>query len=100
MSEDKKQWDQANFDAKMKESQVELLELRMQLQNLLVKFGLRALRTYQAARNVPLRPNEIENLVKYELDNVAGDLSEKEAQSPIINQVKLEWEKQPIAQSP
>ncbi len=93
MSDDKKTWDQGTFDEKMKGSQAELTELRLQLQNLLVKFGLRALRTYQAARNLPLRAGEIENLVKYELDNVITDLSEKNAISSIVKQVKLEWEK-------
>jgi hypothetical protein len=78
----------------MRESQAELEELRMQLQNLLVKFGLRAVRTYQAARVEPLRLSEIERLVRYELDNVATDLSEKNAIDPIIEQVKLEWERQ------
>jgi hypothetical protein len=94
MSEDNKSWDQATFDQKMQDSQTELIELRAKLQELLVKFGLRALRTYQAARNLPLKTNEIENLVKYEIDNVVGDLSEKNALSLIINQVKLEWTRQ------
>jgi len=97
MSDDKKDWDQTSFDEKMKESQLELTELRMQLQSLLVKFGLRALRTYQAARNLPLRSSEIESLVKYELDSVTNDLSERNAISSIVEQVKLEWEKQQTA---
>jgi hypothetical protein len=94
MSEDNKSWDQTTFDRKMQDSQTELTALRTQLQSLLVKFGLRALRTYQAARNLPLKSSEIENLVKYEVENVAGDLTEKNALSLIINQVKQEWEMQ------
>jgi hypothetical protein len=94
MSEDNKSWDQTTFDRKMQDSQTELTALRTQLQSLLVKFGLRALRTYQAARNLPLKSSEIENLVKYEIENVAGDLTEKNALSLIINQVKQEWEMQ------
>jgi len=94
MTEEKKTWDQGNFDQKMKESQTELADLRMQLQNLLVKFGLRAVRTYQAARTEPLRSAEIERLVKYELDNVIIDLSAKNALDPIVKQARLEWEKQ------
>jgi len=94
MTEEKKTWDQGNFDQKMKESQTELADLRMQLQNLFVKFGLRAVRTYQAARTEPLRSAEIERLVKYELDNVIIDLSAKNALDPIVKQARLEWEKQ------
>ena len=94
MTEEKKEWHQGNFDEKMKQSQNELGELRTQLQNLLVKFGLRALRVYQAARTEPLRSNETERLIKYELQNVINDLSEKNALDPIVKQAKIEWEKQ------
>jgi len=94
MTEDKKMtWDQEHFDQKMKDSQEELTDLRIQLQNLLVKFGLRAVKTYQVARAEPLKSSEIERLVKYELDNVILDLSAKNALDPIIKQARLEWEK-------
>lgn len=94
MTEEKKTWEQEGFDQKMKESQAELTDLRMQLQNLLVKFGLRAVRTYQAARTEPLTASEIERLVKYELDNVVLDLSAKGALDPFVKQARAEWEKQ------
>jgi translation elongation factor EF-1beta len=94
MPEDTKtDWDQEHFDQKMKNSQNELEELRMQLNNLLVKFGLRALRVYQAARPEALKSNEIERLVKYELDNVIQDLSVRGAFDPVVKQARLEWEK-------
>ena len=96
MAEEKKPWDQENFDQKMKESLNELSSLRMELQNLLVKFGLRALKTYQAARNYPLRANEIARLVKYEIDNAIQDISEKESKEAIIKQARIEWEKDHI----
>lgn len=92
--ENKTNWDQEHFDQKMKNSQNELSELRIQLQNLLVKFGLRALRIYQEARPGPLKGNEIERLIKYELDNVVLDLSAKDALDPIVKQARLEWEKE------
>lgn len=94
MTEDKKIWDQGNFDQKMKESQEELTDLRLQLQNLLVKFGLRAVKTFQVARTEPLSAREIERLVKYELDNVILDLSAKNALDPIVKQARIEWEKE------
>ena len=94
MAEEKKPWNQDNFDQLMKESHSELLSLRKELQNLLVKFGLRALKTYQAARNYPLRPKEIANLVKYEIDNAIHDVSEQESKDAIIKQARIEWEKE------
>jgi hypothetical protein len=93
MTEEKKS-ESESFNDAMKASQTELTELRAQLQTLLVKFGLRALRTYQAARTEPLMSNEVERLVKYELNSVVADLSEKNALEPIVKQAKLEWEKQ------
>ena len=94
MAEEKKPWNQENFDQLMKESHTELLNLRMELQNLMVKFGLRALKTYQAARNYPLRPNEIASLVKYEIENAIHDVSEQDNKGAIIKQARQEWEKQ------
>ena len=75
MTEEKKIWNQENFDQTMKQSKNELEELKTQLEQVMVKFGLRALRTYQAARNEPLRPTEVASLVKYELDSAIIDLS-------------------------
>jgi len=93
MTEEKKPWNQDNFDQLMKESHSELLSLRKELQSLLVKFGLRALKTYQAARHYPLRPREIAYLVKYEIDNAIHDVSEQESKDAIIKQARIEWEK-------
>jgi hypothetical protein len=93
MAEENKPWDQESFDQKMKESLDELSSLRIELQNLLVRFGMRALKTYQAARNYPLRVNEIARLVKYEVDNALHDASEKDSIDAIIRQTKIEWEK-------
>jgi hypothetical protein len=94
MAEEKKPWDQESFDQKMKESLDELSSLRVELQNLLVKFGMRALKTYQAARNEPLRPVEIASLVKYEIENAIQDVSEQKSKDAIIKQARQEWEKQ------
>jgi hypothetical protein len=94
MADEKKPWDQETFDQKMKESLSELSSLRMDLQNLLVKFGLRALKQYQAARNYPLRANEIARLVKYEIENAIHDASEKDNIDAIIKQTRQEWEKE------
>jgi len=94
MSEEKKTWNSENFDQLMKESHDELLKLRIELQNLMVKFGMRALKTYQAARNEPLRSTEIASLVKYEIENAIHDVSEQDSKDAIIKQAKLEWEKQ------
>ncbi len=93
MPEEKKAWNQEDFNKTMQESLVELTNLREELQNLMVKFGLRALKTYQAARPEPLRTTEVGSLVKYEVTNAIADISEEKTLDAIIKQTKLEWEK-------
>jgi len=83
-----------SFDEAMSESKSELEVLRTELNNLMVKCGLRALRLYQTGKSVPLKPMEIKSLVKYELDNVIADLSQSNNIEAIIKKTALEWEKQ------
>ena len=89
MTEEKKGFDQA-----MSESKNELEALRTALNDLMVRFGLRTLRTYQTARKVPLKRGEIGSLVKYEMDNVIADLSQPGNIETIIKRTALEWERQ------
>jgi hypothetical protein len=83
-----------SFDEAMSKSKGELEALLAELNDLMVKFGLRALRTYQTGKNFPLKPMEIKSLVKYELDNVIADLSQPDNIESIIRKTALEWEKQ------
>jgi hypothetical protein len=94
MTEEKKSQAPSNFDQQMKESSTELVSLKTDLQNLMVKFGLRALKTYQAARTEPLRPAELASLVKYELQNAITDFSEPNSLNSAIKQTITEWQKQ------
>jgi hypothetical protein len=87
-------WDSTGFDQLMKDSKTELVDLQNQLQNLMVKFCLRALRVYQAARKEPLKATEIAYLTKYELNNAIADLSLPTAMETVAKLVKEEWLKQ------
>jgi len=86
--------DSENYNRAMNESKNELTALQMELQSLMVKFGLRALHLYQTGTPVPLKPTEMTHLIKYELDNAVRDLAEPSNMDAIIKQTKLEWEKQ------
>ena len=86
-------WDSRGFDQLMKDSKNELLDLQNQLQNLMVKFCLRALRVYQATRPEPLRPNEVSLLTKNELNNAIADLTAQTNIDNIVKLVKEEWTK-------
>jgi len=78
----------------MKGSFTELETLRNELQNLMVKFGLRALKLYQTGTNEPLQSQQMSYLIKYELTNAIADLSEQKSLEAIINKTKAEWQKQ------
>ena len=87
-------WDSTDYDKFLKESKNELVALQKQLNDLMVKFILRALRIYQATRPEPLRPNEITLLVRNELNNAVGDLTEPRNMDNIKELAKQEWLKQ------
>jgi hypothetical protein len=87
-------WDSTGFDKLMKDSKTELGELQNQLNGLMVKFCLRALRIYQSTRPEPLRPNEVALLVKNELNNALLDLSAQPNLDNIMKLAKEEWVKQ------
>jgi hypothetical protein len=82
------------YSQAMKGSANELETLRNELQNLMVKFGLRALKLYQTGTNEPLQPQQMSYLIKYELTNAIADLTEASNMEAIIQQTKAEWQKQ------
>jgi hypothetical protein len=69
----------------------ELETLRTELNNLMVRFGLRALKLYQTGTPVPLQSSQMSYLIKYELTNAIADLQEKQSMDAIIDQTKAEW---------
>lgn len=87
-------WDSTGYDKLMKDSKTELVDLQNQLNDLMVKFCLRALRVYQATRPEPLRPNEVALLVKNELNNAVVDLTAQSNLDNIMKLAKEEWLKQ------
>ncbi|MGA2386690.1 MAG: hypothetical protein ABSG33_09170 [Candidatus Bathyarchaeia archaeon] len=91
---EEKSWDSKGFDKLMKNSKNELSELQNELQEVMVKFCMRALRVYQSTRPEPLRPGEIALLIRNELNNVIADLTPQPNLDCITKLVKEEWAKQ------
>lgn len=81
------------FNKLMKQSKDQLGSLRNELQNLMIRFGMRSLTLYQAARKEPLRLSEMDSIIKYELTSAIRDFSELANIEDIINKTKAEWEK-------
>jgi hypothetical protein len=87
-------WDSKGFDKLMKNSKNELLNLQDELQDVMVKFCMRALRVYQSTRPEPLRPSEISLLIRNELNNVIADLTAQPNQDNITKLAKEKWAEQ------
>jgi hypothetical protein len=82
------------YSKKMTQSKDELTELQDELNNLIVRFVLRALRIYQSTRPEPLRVNEIALLVRNEIKNVLTDLTDQINTDAIAKLAKETWAKE------
>lgn len=91
---EEKNWDSNSFDKLMKNSKNELSELQNELQDVMVRFCMRALRVYQSTRPEPLRPGEIALLIKNELNNVIADLTAQPNIDNITKLAKEAWAKE------
>jgi hypothetical protein len=87
-------WDSTNYSQKMKDGQNELFELQNQLNDVMIKFVLRALRVYQSTRPEPLRPGEVALLVNNELKNVLYDLQAQPNLDNLAKTAKEVWAKE------
>ncbi len=83
----------AEYSKNMAERANELETLRAELQNLMVRFGLRALKLYQTGTPEPLQSAQMSYLIKYELTNAIQDLTAESSMDAIIRQTKEEWKK-------
>jgi len=92
MTEDNRMPGADEFNKLMKESKDQLGSLRNELQNLMIRFGMRSLTLYQAARKEPLRLNEMNSIIKYELTSAIKDFSEPANMEDVINKTKTKWE--------
>jgi hypothetical protein len=86
--------DSTAYSKKMTESKDELTQLQEELNDVLVKFVLRALRIYQSTRPEPLRVNEIALLVRNEIKNVLTDLNDQVSTDNIAKLAKEAWAKE------
>jgi hypothetical protein len=86
--------DSIAYSKKMVESKDELTQLQEELNNVIVRFVLRALGIYQSTRPEPLRVNEIALLVRNEIKNVLTDLNDQTNTDAIAKMAKEAWAKE------
>ena len=86
--------DSIAYSKKMTESKDELSELQGELNKVITRFVLRALRVYQSTRPEPLRVNEIALLVRNEIKNVLTDLNDQASTENLAKLAKEAWAKE------
>jgi hypothetical protein len=82
------------YSKKMTEAKDELTVLQEELNNVIVRFVLRALRVYQSTRPEPLRVNEVALLVRNEIKNVLQDLTDQTNTDNLAKLAKEAWAKE------
>ena len=83
------------YSKKMVEAKDELSQLQAELNNVLVKMCLRALRVFQSTRPEPLRPGEIALIINNELvKGVLYDLNLQQSIDAITKAAKEAWAKE------
>jgi len=89
LEEDK--WDKDKMKKAMKDSKEEFIDLNKKLVNVMVDFGLRALKTFQTGKNEPLNPLQVNQIVTHEIDAVIETLSEPHFADLIIQKVERDF---------
>jgi len=83
------------YSKKMLEAKDELGQLQAELNDVLVRFCLRALRVFQSTRPEPLRPGEIALIINNELvKGVLYDLNLQPSIDAIAKAAKEAWAKE------
>ena len=86
--------DSTAYSKKMSEAKDELTILQEELNDVIVRFVLRALRVYQSTRPEPLRVNEVALLVRNEIKNVLQDLTDQTNTDNLAKLAKEAWAKE------
>ena len=75
----------------MKDAKDEFMDLQRELFNLMVKFSLRALKTFQAGKNEELNRLQINQIVTHEVECIIGDLSRLQFMELLTKKVELDF---------
>ena len=62
-----------------------------QLQDLMLKFSLRALKTFQKGKTEPLNHLQLKQIIEHELEQVIENISEPRFLDVLIRRTTLKW---------
>ena len=91
MEEENRKWNNEKMARAMKEAEKEFADLQFDLLNLMVKFSLRVLKTFQTGKNEDLNPLQINQIVSHEIESIIGDLSTPKFVDMIIKKTETDF---------
>src|SRR4030042_5272611 len=75
MEDEMRKWNKNKMTKEMKNAKEEFIGLEKELLHLMVKFSLRALKTFQAGKKEELNRLQINQIITHEIECVIDDLS-------------------------
>jgi hypothetical protein len=89
--EERKKWDKKELEKAMKGSEEEFLDLGKRLFFLVAEFCVRALKTFQATKNEPLNPLQINQISTKEIVAVIEQLQDPRIADLIIKKAEQDF---------
>jgi hypothetical protein len=88
---EREKWNKDKLDKAMEQSEKELVELNTRLFCVVAEFGVRALKTFQAAKSEPLNPLQINEIVTKEILAVIDSLQIPDIADRIIQKAEADF---------
>jgi hypothetical protein len=89
--EDMSKWNKEKMKKEMKDAKGEFIGLEKELLNLMVKFSLRALQTFQAGKKEELNRLQINQIVTHEIECVISDLSSLQFMELLTKKAEMDF---------
>jgi len=89
---EREEWDPERMKELMEESKEEFFELTESLCELMVEFGVRALKIFEAGRGEPLNAVQINQVVVHELEAVCAQISDPEFIQLVVDKAEMEYQ--------
>ena len=84
-------WDKKRMEKAMEESKEELFELTKKLNDIIVDFCVRALKTFEAGRGKPLNPLQVNQVITKEVRHVLDQISDPEFIDIIVRKAEMKY---------
>lgn len=84
-------WNKEGIEKAMEEGKEEFLELSIKLNDIIVDFCVRALRTFEAGSGEPLNPVQVKQVITKEVKYVLEQISDPEFIDIIVRKAEIKY---------